>query len=837
MIRAGNTSISTHGIGLNNWVFSSSSIANQEASGGVDGTMTATVAVDHVSTTGESNKIGRVIIGQIHASDDEPCRLYYRKLPGNSKGSIYIAHEPTTTSEQWYEMIGSRSSSASNPSDGIALGERFSYEIKVVFNTLTVTIMREGKEDVVQQVDMANSGFADDWMYFKAGNYNQNNSGEAGDYAQVSFFALNVTHSSANGAPSVEITEPSTNDTFIEGEDIEIKSNATDSDGSISKVEFFEGSNKLGEDLTAPYSLNWENVGEGNYSLTAIATDNTGSTTTSSQVNIVVNSQPTAYAAPYDIPRLQSFIAECKLQAPTSATIATQSDLINGYSSDNFYVADGDKVAFNQTGSSQRTELRNLANWVLSDGNRSLHGRLKFAEQTCDQVTVVQIHDDANEGSGPNKPLLRIYKHQTKSPESHLWAAVKTDVEGSNTTHVDLGLAPSDYFGFDVRLVDGNMIIDINGEEKANLDVSFWEFPSYWKAGVYLQDEGLATVYFDELYEGDGSAVNHNPSVVITSPTNEESLTPGSDITITADAFDTDGSISVVEFFEGNTKLGEDSSVPYSFTWNDLPVGNYTLTARATDNEGATSKSLGVDIFLGVQYILSTSVTGEGSISLNPSGGAYDENTVVSLSAVPSTGFQFDGWTGDLSGRQNPITITMDADKSVGATFIPVYTLSTSVNGNGSISIDPSGGTYNEGTVVTLTAKPDADHEFVNWSGDATGDEEQIIMTMNADLSVTATFSLVLSLNGEVDSDKKITIFPNPTDSMVFIEYAIQSPSQVRLSILDASGREINELINTKKQTGTYQELWTRSENIMPGVYFVKLKIGKQTKTTRLVMN
>ena len=195
MLRAGNTSISTTGVGPNNWVFSSSSQAIQDASGAVDGTMTATVAVDHVSTTGESRMIGRVIIGQIHGSNDEPCRIYYRKLPGNTNGSIYIAHEPITGAEQWYEMIGSRSSSASNPADGIPLGEQFSYEIRVVEHTLTVTIMRPGKPDVEQIVDMSASGYEDDWMYFKAGAYNQNNSGNAGEYVQVSFFELNVSHS------------------------------------------------------------------------------------------------------------------------------------------------------------------------------------------------------------------------------------------------------------------------------------------------------------------------------------------------------------------------------------------------------------------------------------------------------------------------------------------------------------------------------------------------------------------------------------------------------------------------------------------------------------------
>ena len=213
-----------------------------------------------------------------------------------------------------------------------------------------------------------------------------------------------------------------------------------------------------------------------------------------------------AQDAPYDIERFQAFLKECKLQAPTSATAATASDIINGYSSDNFYVVETDRIAFNQTGESMRTELRHETNWLVSDGDRTFEGRMKIVEQTCDQVTVVQIHDDANAGSGPNKPLLRIYKHLTRTPVNHLWAAVKTDDGGVNTTHMDLGLAPTDYFDWKVSIENENMVIDINGEEKVNVDVSFWTFPSYWKAGVYLQDPGEATVYFDELFR-DGMIV------------------------------------------------------------------------------------------------------------------------------------------------------------------------------------------------------------------------------------------------------------------------------------------------------------------------------------------
>ena len=92
-------------------------------------------------------------------------------------------------------MIGSKSSSAEDPIDGIALDEKFSYRINVVGNLLTVTIMRPGKPDVVSTTDMSGSGYdqGGQYMFFKAGVYNQNKSGLADDYAQATFYNLEVS--------------------------------------------------------------------------------------------------------------------------------------------------------------------------------------------------------------------------------------------------------------------------------------------------------------------------------------------------------------------------------------------------------------------------------------------------------------------------------------------------------------------------------------------------------------------------------------------------------------------------------------------------------------------
>lgn len=203
MMRRGNTQHKTKGVGGNNWVFSSSPEANQQAAGGVDGTLEATLKVDHVTTTGVNWQAGRVIIGQIHANNDEPIRLYYRKLPNHQKGSIYFAHEPRVGDEQWIDMIGNslpnywnQDATPAEPEDGIELGEKFSYRINVTGNTLAVTLMRSGKEDIIKEVDMSESKFdeAGQYMYFKAGVYNQNKSGEPNDYVQATFYDLEVKH-------------------------------------------------------------------------------------------------------------------------------------------------------------------------------------------------------------------------------------------------------------------------------------------------------------------------------------------------------------------------------------------------------------------------------------------------------------------------------------------------------------------------------------------------------------------------------------------------------------------------------------------------------------------
>jgi gliding motility-associated-like protein len=93
---------------------------------------------------------------------------------------------------------------------------------------------------------------------------------------------------SANTGPIVAITAPANNASIDAGVPITIAATASDANGSVTKVEFFNGTTKLGEDLTAPYSFAWNGATAGNHSLTAKATDNQNNVTTSTDIVITV---------------------------------------------------------------------------------------------------------------------------------------------------------------------------------------------------------------------------------------------------------------------------------------------------------------------------------------------------------------------------------------------------------------------------------------------------------------------------------------------------------------------------------------------------------------------
>ncbi len=206
-------------------------------------------------------------------------------------------------------------------------------------------------------------------------------------------------------------------------------------------------------------------------------------------------------------------------------------------------------------------------------------------------------------------------------------------------------------------------------------------------------------------------------------------------------------------------------------------------------------------------FTLTTSAA-NGSIALNPPGGVYTTGMVVSVTANANSGYVFTGWSGNLSGSVNPTSLTMNGNQSVTANFaaVPNYSLTTSAT-NGSITLNPAGGVYSAGTVVTVTANPNSGYAFTNWSGDLTGSVNPTSLTMNGNKSVTAnfvsvpTYTLTTSAtNGSISLNPPggaftptgtvVTVTANPNSGYAFTNWSGDLSGSVSPTSLTMNGNK-----------------------------------------------
>ena len=220
-----------------------------------------------------------------------------------------------------------------------------------------------------------------------------------------------------------------------------------------------------------------------------------------------------------------------------------------------------------------------------------------------------------------------------------------------------------------------------------------------------------------------------------------------------------------------------------------------------------------------LNFIVSTA--GSGSVALNPLGGIYSTGAQVISTATPEPGFQFAGWSGDLSGSDNPVTMIMNGNKSVTATFTllppPQYQLTVNNIGTGSVTLNPPGGVYNENTVVRLTAMPSPGFEFASWSSDLSSTAKSDSITMNADKTVTATFRplpvAVIHQEtriGGASNAATVTTFGNVSLGNGHIYLAAIS-TRPKVSVLAVSGLGLNWKLVKAKCAGrntTAIEVW-----------------------------
>ena len=315
--------------------------------------------------------------------------------------------------------------------------------------------------------------------------------------------------------------------------------------------------------------------------------------------------------------------------------------------------------------------------------------------------------------------------------------------------------------------------------------------------GLWHFDEGTGTTTADETANGSagtllngpvwvagcpfgGGTVNQPPVVNLTSPVNGSTYTAPATVNLVATASDSDGTIASVRFYSGTTLLNTDTSSPYTYSWTGVGAGSYALRAVAQDNQGATSTSTVVNITV---YSSGTPVNQPPTVNLTSpvNGSTYTAPATIALAATASdpdgtvvnvrfyqgntligtdTSAPYEGaWLGVSAGTYQLRAVAID---DLGATSTSTvvtvtvlssgtpavwYTLTTAVNPANGGTVSPASGTYLASSQIQVTATPNANYTFANWSGDASGTNPTVTITMDANKSITANFTYVSPAN------------------------------------------------------------------------------------------
>lgn len=377
--------------------------------------------------------------------------------------------------------------------------------------------------------------------------------------------STNVDVQTVNGAPSVSLTSPANNAVFTAGATVALSASASDNDGTVIKVEFFQGATKLGEDTSVPYTYNWPSVSAGSYVLTARATDNGGATAISSAVNVTVNPPNQPPTVTLTSPA-NNAIFTAVATIPLTANAADNDGVVN-------------KVEFfrGTVKLGEDTSVPYSFNWTnVSAGTYALTARATDNAGATTTSSVVNII--------VNQPPTVVL---TSPPDMSPFTAVANIFLSANASDTDGTVSKVEFYQGTVKL----------GEDDSVPYNFNWTNVS---AGTYV----LFARAIDNLGATGTSnpvniTVNQPPTVALTSPANNATFPAGATIALNANASDSGGgTVTKVEFFKGSDKLGEDTTSPYAFNWVNVGAGSYILTARATDNGNATTTSGTVSIIV-----------------------------------------------------------------------------------------------------------------------------------------------------------------------------------------------------------------------------------------------
>ena len=466
--------------------------------------------------------------------------------------------------------------------------------------------------------------------------------------------SVSVTVQGPNSPPAVNLTSPSAGATFAAPATITLAANASDTDGSIDRVEFFSGTTLLGTDTSQPYSFTWSNVAAGSYSLRAVAYDAAGANASSAAVSVTVggaNTPPTV--------AMTSPANGATFTAPATIPLAaTASDAQGPIARVEFY--SGTTLLWTENALPYADSWTNVPVGTYTLTAIAYDGQ--GAKTTSAPVTVTV--------NGPNgAPTVAL-----TSPANG-WAstAPATINMTANASDPENQLARVEFYSGATRLATDTAA----------------PFAWTWSnvaAGTYT----LTAKAFDAAgMQATSAAVtvtinasNGAPTVALTSPVNASTFAAPATISIAASATDPENQLARVEFYSGTTLLGTDTTAPYSFTWSSVAAGTYTLTAKAFDAAGLQATSAAVSIIVGVAPTAPTKVVFTASADHATNVTSY-RLSVFASTANPATATPIA--TSDL-GKPTPDatnTITVDRASFFSALAVGNYLATVTAIGPG----------------------------------------------------------------------------------------------------------------------------------------------------------
>lgn len=369
---------------------------------------------------------------------------------------------------------------------------------------------------------------------------------------------ITIQNQNGNQAPSVDLTSPLNGASFNSGVSVNFTATASDSDGTITKVEFFVDGTLIATDNSAPYTTT-QSLADGTHSTWAKAYDNSGNQTSSSQHSFTVG----AFSETEEV-RISSGNDDVE-ESPTGEVYTGSSDLELIYDSYN--------------GGDQVIGLR-FTGIQVPQGATITSAYIQFAA------------DESNSGS----TTLSIYGEYTGNAST--FSTSSHNVSSRTKTSAKATWAPSSWTSGEVGSKQKTPelknilqeVVNNGGWQSGNAMVFIIEGSGERTAESYEGSTSKAPLLHIEYTVG-GQSSNQSPNVTLTTPSNGANYNSLGGISLSASASDADGSVDRVDFLVNGTVAFTDYTSPYQVTWNIPSYGTHTIQARAYDNEEANSLS------------------------------------------------------------------------------------------------------------------------------------------------------------------------------------------------------------------------------------------------------